>query len=140
MKAGEEDGTLTTRPVRFSGKYLFVNADADEGELWVEVLDEAGEVVPGFSRDECETVTGDSTLQAVTWKGGGDLLALAGRPVRFRFYLRSAELYAFWVSPDASGASYGYVAAGGPGFTETTDTVGAEAYKAAAPLVAALRR
>ena len=47
--------------------------------------------------------------------------------VRFRFHLRNGELYAFWVSPEASGASHGYVAAGGPGFTGMTDTVGARA-------------
>lgn len=48
----------------------------------------------------------------------------AGRPVRFRFQLTNGSLYSFWVSPEESGASYGYVGAGGPGFTEPTDTVG----------------
>ena len=33
-------GTLTTRPLKFSGKYLFANTDCDQGELRVEVLDE----------------------------------------------------------------------------------------------------
>jgi hypothetical protein len=40
-------------------------------------------------------------------------------------------LYSFWVSPNESGASMGYVAAGGPGFIEHRDTTGLEAYKAA---------
>jgi len=31
-----------------------------------------------------------------------------------------------WVSPDRSGASHGYVAAGGPEFTGPTDTVGSD--------------
>jgi hypothetical protein len=44
--------------------------------------------------------------------------------VRFRFRLRNGKLYAFWVSPEVSGASHGYVAAGGPGFTSLTDTLG----------------
>ena len=39
-------------------------------------------------------------------------------------HLRGGRLYAFWVSPAASGASHGYVAAGGPGFKGPTDTVG----------------
>ena len=43
--------------------------------------------------------------------------------VRTKF-LKGGELYAFWVSKEASGASGGYVAAGGPGFTEPTDTGG----------------
>ena len=41
------------------------------------------------------------------------------------FHLTSGKLYAFWVSPQANGASHGYVAAGGPGFKGPTDTVGA---------------
>ena len=49
---------------------------------------------------------------------------MSGRPVRFRFQLTNGSLYAFWVSPDATGASHGYVAAGGPGFTGPRDTTG----------------
>ena len=64
------------------------------------------------------------------WNGATDLSALAGEPVRFRFHLRRGSLYSFWVSPDESGASYGYVAAGGPGFTGPKDTVGRKAYQA----------
>lgn len=45
--------------------------------------------------------------------------------VRFRFHLTNGDLYAFWVSPDASGASYGFMAAGGPGFLQGIDDVGA---------------
>ena len=56
-----------------------------------------------------------------------NLAALAGEPVRFRFHLRNGSLYAFWVSPDQSGASHGYVSAGGPGFAGPTDTVGQSA-------------
>jgi hypothetical protein len=61
----------------------------------------------------------------VRWKGADDLGGLAGKTVALRFRLRSGKLYAFWVSPEASGASHGYVAAGGPGFTQIRDTVGA---------------
>ncbi len=127
MGAGEEGGTLTTRPVRFRGKHLFVNVDAPGGELRVDVLDEAGKVIPALSREKCVPIRADGTLRAVAWKGAGDLANVAGKPVRFRFHLRKGRLYAFWVSPDKSGASHGYVAAGGPGFTGATDTVGAAA-------------
>ena len=122
------EGQLVTRPVRFSGKYLFVNTECDQGELRVEALDKDGEVVEPFTRDNCVPLTVDKTLQRVEWKGGKDLSALAGEPVRFRFHLRLGELYSFWVSPDESGASYGYVGAGGPGYTSFVDTVGEEAY------------
>ncbi|UCH35832.1 MAG: glycosyl hydrolase family 32 [Armatimonadota bacterium] len=128
MDADESGGTLTTRRVRFSGKYLFVNADADGGELRVEVLDEHGRMIRPFTRANCVPISADKTLQAVHWKGAEDLSAVAGKPVKLRFRLTNASLYAFWVSPEKSGASRGYVAAGGPGFTGPTDTVGAAAY------------
>ncbi len=123
MDAGSLRGTLTTRPVRFTGSHLFVNVDAPHGELRAEVVDLEGKPIPPFTANDCLPVRGDKTLHAVTWKEA-DLHALACRPVRFRFHLRNGKLYSFWVSPDASGASHGYVAAGGPGFTGPTDTIG----------------
>ena len=124
--AGETEGSLVTRPVTFRGKHLFVNVAAEGGELRAEVLDKDSKVIPGLTRDNCVPVRGDSTRAAVTWKGA-DLAKLSGQAVRFRFHLRNGELYAFWVSPEGSGASHGYVAAGGPGLTGLTDTVGAKA-------------
>lgn len=129
MDAGTQEGTLTTRLVTFKGRRLFVNADVESGELRVEILDRNGRPIPGFTRAECLPLRSDSTLLAVHWKDASDLTSLAGKPVRFRFYLRDGRLYSFWVSPDASGASLGYVAAGGPGFTGPTDTVGSEIYR-----------
>lgn len=124
MDAGEKTGTLTTRPVRFRGKHLFVNADADEGELRVEVLDEDDQPVAPFTRANCIPLETDSTLAEVRWKDAADFAELAGKAVRFRFSLTGGRLYSFWVSPDRTGASHGYAAAGGPGFTGPTDTVG----------------
>jgi hypothetical protein len=120
LDAGKDGGTLTTRPVRFAGKYLFVNADAGRGELSAEVLDERGRVIPAFARTDSVPVRADKTLQAVTWKAG-DLAKVAGTAVKFRFHLKDGRLYAFWVSREKSGASRGYVAAGGPGFAGPTD-------------------
>lgn len=124
MDAGKAEATLTTRCVRFDGKYLFVNIDADDGQFRAEVLDESDQVIAPFSRDNCVPISADKTLQLVRWKDASELAAVAGKPVKFRFYLRNGQLYAFWVSPDRSGASCGYVAAGGPGLTTLKDTVG----------------
>jgi hypothetical protein len=124
MTAGAQEGTLTTRPVRFDGKYLFVNADAVGGRLQAEVLDQNGNVIPQYSRNNCTVMSSDSTTARITWNGAGDLSSLAGQAVKIRFYLSKGSLYSFWVSPDQSGASYGYVGAGGPGFTGPIDTVG----------------
>ncbi len=112
----EGPGVLTTRPLRFSGKHLFVNLD---GRLRVEVLDEAGAVLT-----VSEEVAGDATRRRVVWAGSGDredLAECASRPVRFRFTLSEGGLYAFWVTTDAGGASHGYVGAGGPAHAGVRD-------------------
>ena len=128
MDAKDKAGTLTTRPVSFSGRQLFVNAAVPiDGELRVEVVDENGAPIAPFTRENCVPVAADKTLQAITWNGATDLATLRGRPVRFRFHLSRGSLYAFWVSPDASGASRGYLGAGGPGYPGVIDTVGAAA-------------
>jgi len=121
MDADEQGGTLTTRPVRFSGRHLFVNVDNPKGELRVEILNQAGEVVMPFTSEDCTPVRADKTLQPVRWRGVADLSSLAHQPVRFRFHLKNGRLYAFWVSPESAGASRGYVAAGGPGFSSNRD-------------------
>ena len=124
MDASGSAKTLTTRPVSFSGRYLFVNVDCPSGSLKVEVLNEAGEVISPFTLANCDAISSDTTCKQITWGANDDLTALAGTKVRFRFTLTDGSLYAFWVSPDASGASYGYVGGGGPGFTGPRDTVG----------------
>lgn len=124
LDASDREGTLLTRPVVFSGKRLFVNVDAAQGMLRAEVLDQQDRVIDPFTRANCEPIAADKTRTQVRWTGAADLSALSRTPVKFRFWLRNGSLYAFWVSPDASGASHGYVAAGGPGLTGPTDTVG----------------
>ncbi len=123
LDAETAGGTLTTRPITFKGKHLFVNADVAKGELTAEVLDERDQVLDGFARTDCLPVRSDKTRQAITWKKG-DLAKLAGQTVKFRFNLKDGRIYAFWVSPDKSGASQGYVAAGGPGFGGPRETGG----------------
>jgi hypothetical protein len=113
-------GTLTTRPLHFTGTHLFVNA-AVAGELRVDVLSEEGRVIQPYTAEQCVPVAGDSTKHRIAWKDGATLARLAGQPVRFRFALVRARLYAFWVSPSPQGGSRGYVAAGGPGFAGTRD-------------------
>jgi len=120
-------GTVITRAVRFSGKHLFVNVAAPAGELRAEVLDVDGNTLAPYSNSACIPVRGDSTCARVAWTGAADLASVANRPVRFKFTVTNGSLYAFWVSADPNGASRGYVAAGGPGFTSDIDTVGKRA-------------
>jgi len=116
--------TLKTRLVMFKGRYPFVNVETPRGELRAEILDDQDRPIPPFSKENCVPIKIDSTLAPLHWNGAADLRPLAGKKVRFQFHLRNGRLYSFWVSPDSSGASHGYIAAGGPGFTSNRDTAG----------------
>lgn len=105
----DSQGSLTTRPVRFQGQHLFVNHATSGGGLRVEAIAADGSVAA-----RSETVSGDRTREAIRWEGGGSLEGLKGQPVRFRFHLTKGRLYAFLVSPDPEGASYGYLGGGSP--------------------------
>lgn len=97
--AGPGGGEFTTPPLTFAGRRLLLNAACHGlGEIWVEIQDETGAPLPGFTRADAVSVDRNGTAQEVWWQGGPDLAALAGRPVRLRFVLRSAKLYAFQFS------------------------------------------
>lgn len=126
LTSDRAEGSFTTKPILFKGQYLFVNAAIKAGgELRAEVLDEQGQVIAPFTARNCNPVKGDRTRHAVAWKASDNLSKFAGKPVRLRFQVRGGDFYSWWVSPERNGASHGYVAAGGPGFTGSRDTTGA---------------
>jgi hypothetical protein len=49
---------------------------------------------PGFAAADCRPVIGNDISRAVVWKGG-DLSAVAGKPVRLALTLKDADVYAF---------------------------------------------
>ena len=122
MDAGEDGGTLTTKPLTFSGKYMFVNLDAPEGELRVEVQGEDGRKINPFTFENCEPISADSTIGGVRWREAEDLSPLIGKRVRFKFHLKNGKFYSFWVSRSPSGQSEGFMGAGGPDIAGVKDT------------------
>jgi hypothetical protein len=114
------DGTLLTKPLTFTGRHLFVNADARRGSLRAEVCDIEGRPIAGFAAADCTPLGDDRVTGRIDW-AGADLGTLAGRPVRLRFLLDKADLYAFWISHLPTGQSGGYLAAGGPGHSGVVD-------------------
>jgi hypothetical protein len=44
---------------------------------------------------DCPDRFGDDIEGGVAWHGGGDLRGLAEKPIRLRFALKDADLYAF---------------------------------------------
>jgi hypothetical protein len=117
----EKDGILLTRPVKFSGKYFFVNVEGSHGTLAVEICGIDGSPYQGFTRNNCIPVSADSTKFMVEWMHNGDIEKLSGKVLRIKFYLVNTKLYAFWISHKKNGASRGACAAGGPGFNGIWD-------------------
>jgi hypothetical protein len=89
-------GEVVTKPLTFQGKQLRLNfSTSAAGAVRVELQDAAGEPIPGYSLADSNPLFGDALDREVTWKGGTDVGPLAGKPVRLRFALEDADLYAF---------------------------------------------
>ena len=54
----------------------------------------------GFSQADADEVFGDQIEGVVSWQGNRDVSSLAGKPVRIRFVLNDADLYAFRFAAD----------------------------------------
>jgi len=101
VRAPMSGGDLVTKPVTFSGKHLVMNfSTSAAGSIRVELQHPDGKPVEGFALADCPEVFGDALERVVTWKGGSDLARLAGQPVRLRFHLKDADLYAIRFRPD----------------------------------------
>ena len=91
LDAGAKPGTVLTHPFKMPGSQLFINVDAPDGELSVEVLDDQGKVVARF-----RPLSGDLLCARVEW-AVGDIARLKGRHTRLRFTLRQAQLCSYWL-------------------------------------------
>ena len=65
MDAGSNTETLTTKPVTFTGKYLFINVNCPGGELKAEILDESGEPTEPYTLENYSAISNDKTLVQV---------------------------------------------------------------------------
>ncbi len=95
VNAGYAGGEMTTVPVVFEGGELEVNYSTSAiGSIRAEIQDAEGRPIDGFTLDDCPEKFGDEIEGAIGWNGGADLGRLAGTPVRLRFVLKDADLYA----------------------------------------------
>jgi hypothetical protein len=95
LRAPYEGGEFVTRPLTFAGKELTLNvATSAAGGVRVEVQDASGKPRPGFTLGDSVESIGNEIERVVRWKAGSDVSSLTGTPVRLRFVLRDARLYA----------------------------------------------
>jgi hypothetical protein len=88
-------GRLITKLVTFTGNELQINANAKCGQIAVEVLDEQGQTMDGYSQQDCLPFSEDSVRGRVAWKSGKSLSTLQDKPIRLVFHMKMARLYAF---------------------------------------------
>ena len=95
VNAGYAGGEVVTRPLIFSGSSLRLNySTSAAGSVGVEIQDESGKPLAGFALADMEPIFGDGLDAEVRWRDGGDLSALAGKPVRLRLALKDADVFA----------------------------------------------
>lgn len=88
-------GELVTKPFTFAGRELEINyRTGAPGFVRVEIQDAAGKPIPGYTLDDCPEIIGDENARIVAWKQGKDVGRLAGQPVRLRFMMKDADLFA----------------------------------------------
>jgi len=113
--AGNRESGFTTPPLIFEGSRLVLNVDTSaSGHVRVEMLDAwtdserdlasvalgynapgRGMPIRGLTLTECERITCNSCHRIVAWNGSPDVSAWRGKPIRLRFSMRNAKLYAF---------------------------------------------
>tara|TARA_R110002095_G_scaffold28435_1_gene28311 strand:- start:449 stop:1921 length:1473 start_codon:yes stop_codon:yes gene_type:complete len=94
VRADYAGGELVTKPLIFDGSELSINfSTSAAGGIKVEIQDEAGQPIPGFTLADSREQIGNEVNRIVSWKGGKDLKSLSGKPVRLRFVMKDADLY-----------------------------------------------
>lgn len=95
-------GSFVTHPLVVTGRDLHINySTSAAGSVSVEVLNSEGEVLHGFSSAECGVLYGDEMDATVRW-GERSLGDAAVSPLRVRFSMVDADLYALRVGADAA--------------------------------------
>lgn len=88
-------GEFLTKPLTFAGKELVINfSTGAAGSVRVEIQDAAGKSIPGYTLADATELIGDQIERVVSWKSGSDLSKLAGQPLKLRFVMKDADLYA----------------------------------------------
>ena len=98
---GERPGCALTKSFDLTKlKNTVLNVNLSRGQPYrswgkVEILDGAGKIIPGFSRDDCRVLADDAIRLPVSW-AGGSLRDVSESEIRLRFWLCGpARLHSF---------------------------------------------
>ena len=94
VHAERAGGEMVTKPFTFAGSTLRLNASTSAaGSVQAEVQDEQGRPLPGFTLAEMTPWYGDALDAPIAWTGGNPA-RFADTPIRLRFVLKDADLFA----------------------------------------------
>ena len=100
LRADYHGGEMVTKPLLFTGRELSLNfATSAAGGVRIELQDASGQPLPGFSLADCQEQIGNELDRVVSWKSGANISALAGKPVRLRFVMKDADVFALQFTP-----------------------------------------
>ncbi len=86
LRGGDDGGKVTTKPLEYKGKRLLLNyVVRKEGELSIEVLDDAGKVI-----GKSKPLVGDAVDSAIDWEQNP---TLSQGVVRLQLSLKNADVY-----------------------------------------------
>ena len=96
VHADYKGGSLVTKPFIFDGDKLFINyATSAPGSVRVGIFEEKADIsLNGYGIDDCDIIYGNELEKEVTWNEKGCLAGFRGKPVRLKFELKDADLFA----------------------------------------------
>jgi hypothetical protein len=66
------------------------------GAEYIDIWPENKKPIPGYTLEDCDQIyTANEINRVVRWNGESTVSKLAGKPIRLRFVMRDADLYAF---------------------------------------------
>src|SRR5690606_38022794 len=94
LNAPYQGGSFLTKPFIFTGNELELNySTAAAGEIRIEIQDENGQPIPGFSMEESNAIIGNEIAGIARWNDNTDLSPLQSKPIRMYVYMKDADLY-----------------------------------------------
>ncbi len=88
-------GTMRTKAMRIVGDELKINARSPFGQIRLRIIDEKGQVIPGYDFDDCIPLQGDELFWQPMWKGGKTIAGVKSNKRRqLDFEITTGEIYA----------------------------------------------
>lgn len=98
LNAGDNPGQIVTRPLTFTGRKLFVNAEiADGGWVKAAALSHDSKPVDGCTLEDAVALTKGTTGSPMIWKAKDQLQPPGDDHLRILLQIKNAKLYSFWI-------------------------------------------